>query len=96
MINKEIEKIKRMANPTWLKYISCKKCGMNYDIDIATEPCVRCGGYEFEQFDLILYHMIETGSAKSIFHVHSITTPLHPLKWGDEYNDKTSRSPIAV
>lgn len=65
MSSKDIEKIKRMANPKWLKYISCKKCRMNYDIEIATEPCIKCGGYDFEQFDLILYHMIAQEPVKT-------------------------------
>lgn len=54
-----MEKIKRMANPKWIKYISCKKCGFNYDISIASEPCPKCGGHEFEQFDIILYRMVK-------------------------------------
>lgn len=31
---------------------------MCYDDIIASENCLRCNGYEFEQFDLILYKMI--------------------------------------
>ena len=53
----EIEKIRRMANPHWIKYIQCKKCKLEYETEIATEPCIKCGGYDFEQFDLILYPM---------------------------------------
>ena len=30
---------------------------MEYEIEIASEPCLKCGGHDFEQFDLILYPM---------------------------------------
>lgn len=53
----EIERIKRMAKYKWIKYIRCKKCFLEFDVPIATEPCIKCGGFEFEQFDLVLYHM---------------------------------------
>lgn len=51
------EKIRRLSNPHWIKYIQCKRCKKDYEIKIANQPCYVCGGYEFEQFDLVLYPM---------------------------------------
>lgn len=56
------EQILRLANPKWVKYIRCKLCYTDYEIEIASEPCIRCGGYDFEQFDLILYPMVKNES----------------------------------
>lgn len=39
----------------WIKYIRCKKCGTEFEGEIAEKPCGKCGGYEFEQVDLVLY-----------------------------------------
>ena len=53
----EDDRIELMANPNWIKYIRCKKCYMEYEIEIASNACLKCGGHDFEQFDLILYPM---------------------------------------